>query len=140
MCDAAPGVRMTGYHGHFFIRSMDLLALPGVSPDNAYAYQLTLDEPIQGNVVCFQAGLLYTTSFGAAAGRGAVSERSIAADCSPHPLFFPAMCAGRPRRAPDPRPHVGAARHQRHQHLVQRGERASHGEPARQAGYGGCRQ
>ena len=56
---------MTGYHGHFFIRSMDLLALPSVSPDNAFGYQLTLDEPIQGNLVCFQAGLLYTTSFGA---------------------------------------------------------------------------
>jgi len=73
MCDVSPGVRMTGYHGHFFIRSMDLLALPGVSPDNAYAYQLTLDEPVQGNVVCFQAGLLYTTSFGAAACGGTMS-------------------------------------------------------------------
>jgi protein transport protein SEC24 len=55
---------MTGYHGNFFLRSMDLLALPSVSPDNAFAYQLGLDEPVTGNLVCFQAGLLYTTSFG----------------------------------------------------------------------------
>ena len=58
------GVRMTGYHGHFFIRSMDLLALPCVSPENSFGYQLALDEPVQGNLVCFQAGLLYTTNFG----------------------------------------------------------------------------
>ena len=43
---------------------MDLLALPCVSPENSFGYQLALDEPVQGNLVCFQAGLLYTTNFG----------------------------------------------------------------------------
>ncbi len=55
---------MTGFHGNFFIRSMDLLALPTVSPDNSYAYQMVVEENIVGAVVCFQTALLYTTSYG----------------------------------------------------------------------------
>ncbi|KAG6429131.1 hypothetical protein SASPL_107170 [Salvia splendens] len=40
------GVRFTSYHGNFMLRSTDLLALPAVDCDKAYAAQLSLDETL----------------------------------------------------------------------------------------------
>ena len=56
------GIRADAFHGNFFVRSSDLLALPTVSPDNAYALQLTVEENLAVSVACFQTALLYTTN------------------------------------------------------------------------------
>ncbi len=58
------GIRMTAYHGNFFLRSTDLLALPNVSPDQSFAVEMTLDENLPGQVACFQTALLHTSSSG----------------------------------------------------------------------------
>ena len=61
---ATKGLRAEAFHGSFFIRSSDLLALPTVSPDNSYALQFTIDENLSVPIACFQSALLYTASFG----------------------------------------------------------------------------
>ncbi|CAJ1977875.1 unnamed protein product [Sphenostylis stenocarpa] len=40
----AKGVRFTTYHGNFMLRSTDLLALPAVDCDKAFAMQLSLED------------------------------------------------------------------------------------------------
>ncbi|CAJ1870450.1 unnamed protein product [Sphenostylis stenocarpa] len=42
----AKGVRFTTYHGNFMLRSTDLLALPAVDCDKAFAMQLSLEETL----------------------------------------------------------------------------------------------
>ncbi|KAI9144636.1 Sec23/Sec24 trunk domain-containing protein [Paraphysoderma sedebokerense] len=61
---ASKGIKLSSFHGNFFIRSSDLLALPNVNPDNTYAIEMQIEETIQSSVVCFQTALLHTTSFG----------------------------------------------------------------------------
>lgn len=59
------GVRFTNYHGNFMLRSTDLLALPAVDCDKAYAMQLSLEETLlTTQTVYFQVALLYTASCG----------------------------------------------------------------------------
>ncbi|XP_068634526.1 protein transport protein SEC24 A-like [Aristolochia californica] len=59
------GVRFTTYHGHFMLRSTDLLALPAVDCDKAFAMQLALEDTLLTTpVVYFQVALLYTSSSG----------------------------------------------------------------------------
>ncbi|KAJ6794060.1 protein transport protein Sec24-like [Iris pallida] len=59
------GVRFTTYHGHFMLRSTDLLALPAVDCDKAFAMQLSLEETMMTTqTVYFQVALLYTSSSG----------------------------------------------------------------------------
>ncbi|KAF5205196.1 transport protein Sec24-like [Thalictrum thalictroides] len=59
------GVRFTTYHGHFMLRSTDLLALPAVDCDKAFAMQLSLeDQLLTTQIVYFQVALLYTSSCG----------------------------------------------------------------------------
>uniref|UniRef100_A0A2N9EJV9 Uncharacterized protein n=1 Tax=Fagus sylvatica TaxID=28930 RepID=A0A2N9EJV9_FAGSY len=59
------GVRFTSYHGNFMLRSTDLMALPAVDCDKAYAMQLTLEETLlTTQTVFFQVALLYTASCG----------------------------------------------------------------------------
>ena len=36
------GINLNAFHGNFFMRSADLLALPNVSPNNAYTFQLAV--------------------------------------------------------------------------------------------------
>ena len=138
------GIRMTGYHGHFFIRSMDLLALPSVSPDNSYGYQVALDEPIQGNVACFQAGLLYTTSFGngscsvVARPRPVLRRAARSVDTKTAALGPDGRAtsrgAGVPRRTSDPRAHARASGHERSGRPLQLGVGASDDQFAGQDG------
>lgn len=40
------GLRISSFHGHFFIRSTDLLALPVVDGDKAYAVQIAHEENV----------------------------------------------------------------------------------------------
>jgi len=62
---ASKGVRVTEYHGNFFMRGSDLLALPGVDSDKAFAFELRNDDTLlSGPTVTIQAALLYTTSSG----------------------------------------------------------------------------
>ncbi|KAE8708353.1 Protein transport protein Sec24-like [Hibiscus syriacus] len=59
------GIRFTSYHGNFMLRSTDLLALPTVDCDKAYAMQLSLEETLlTTQTVYFQVALLYTASCG----------------------------------------------------------------------------
>ncbi|KAF7120196.1 hypothetical protein RHSIM_Rhsim13G0029400 [Rhododendron simsii] len=62
---ASLGVRFTSYHGNFMLRSSDLLALPAVDCDKAFAMQLTLEETLLTTpTVYFQVALLFTSSSG----------------------------------------------------------------------------
>ncbi|KAG2694555.1 hypothetical protein I3760_08G151200 [Carya illinoinensis] len=59
------GVRFTSYHGNFMLRSTDLMALPAVDCDKAYAAQLSLEDTLlTTQTVYFQVALLYTASCG----------------------------------------------------------------------------
>ncbi|OIV95315.1 hypothetical protein TanjilG_07471 [Lupinus angustifolius] len=61
----AKGVRFTTYHGNFMLRSTDLLALPAVDSDKAFAMQLSLEETLlTTQTQYFQVALLYTASCG----------------------------------------------------------------------------
>lgn len=54
------GLRFTSYHGHFMLRSADLLALPAVDCDKAFTMQLALEETLlTTQKVYFQVALLY---------------------------------------------------------------------------------
>ena len=61
---ASNGIKMTAFHGNFFLRSTDLLSLPNVNPDNSYAIELSIVETLVNPVVCFQTALLHTSSSG----------------------------------------------------------------------------
>ncbi|KAJ1963854.1 COPII subunit [Dipsacomyces acuminosporus] len=61
---ASKGLRMASYYGNFFLRSMDLLALPNVTPNHSYAVDVEIDDTITTPVVYFQTALLHTTSYG----------------------------------------------------------------------------
>eukprot|EP00250_Pteridium_aquilinum_P016949 c23383_g1_i2 orf=480-4016(-) len=59
------GMRFSTYHGHFMLRSSDLMALPAVDCDKAFAMQLTLEETLlTSQTAYFQSALLYTSSNG----------------------------------------------------------------------------
>jgi protein transport protein SEC24 len=60
------GLKIKGYHGNFFLRSADLLALPTVDADKAIGleYELAEGELGQNKSVYIQAALLYTTTSG----------------------------------------------------------------------------
>lgn len=59
------GITIHTFHGNFFVRSTDLIALPNVNPDSAYGIQLSISEDLRDfNQICFQAALLYTNSTG----------------------------------------------------------------------------
>lgn len=62
---ATKSVRCSQFHGRFFVRSTDLLALPNVDSDKAYAVQFAFDESsINDGPFCVQVALLYTTTGG----------------------------------------------------------------------------
>jgi protein transport protein SEC24 len=59
------GLAIHTFHGNFFVRSTDLLALPNVNPDSAFGMQVNIEEPLTDiSTVCFQAAILYTSSRG----------------------------------------------------------------------------
>jgi len=58
-------LRISSFHGHFFNRSTDLLALPTCDPDKAFAVQIAHEENmLTSNVAYVQCALLYTSSGG----------------------------------------------------------------------------
>ncbi|XP_043917273.1 protein transport protein Sec24B-like isoform X2 [Protopterus annectens] len=59
------GLSIHTFHGNFFVRSTDLLALANINPDSGYAVQMSVDESLADtSLACFQAALLYTSSKG----------------------------------------------------------------------------
>ena len=59
------GLRISAFHGHFFIRGTDLLALPNIDEDKAFAVEIAHEEnALSSQTCCMQAALLYTTSSG----------------------------------------------------------------------------
>lgn len=61
---ASRGLRMNAFHGNFFIRSTDLLALPNVPRDQSYCVEVVIEDDIKTPTVCFQTALLHTTCDG----------------------------------------------------------------------------
>jgi protein transport protein SEC24 len=61
---ATRGIRMSAFHGNFFIRSTDLLALPTVPLDQNYVIELQLEDDLKGAFVVLQTAILHTTCFG----------------------------------------------------------------------------
>lgn len=61
---ATKGIRAVGFHGNFFVRSTDLLALPAVPLDQGYAIECEIEETISAPFVVFQSVVLHSTSSG----------------------------------------------------------------------------
>ncbi|PJF16880.1 hypothetical protein PSACC_03315 [Paramicrosporidium saccamoebae] len=61
---ASQGVSLNAYHGSFFLRSTDLLALPNVNPQHSYSAQVVIDENINSQFLCFQTAVLHTNCQG----------------------------------------------------------------------------
>lgn len=55
---------MSQFHGNFFVRSTDLLALPAVPMDQSYMVEVQIEENITTPFVVMQTAVLHTTSFG----------------------------------------------------------------------------
>ena len=62
---ASRGFNISAFHGHFFIRGTDLLALPNIDEDTSFAVEIGHEESESASQhCCLQAALLYTTSGG----------------------------------------------------------------------------
>jgi len=59
------GLSLHTFHGNFFVRSTDLLAMANVNPDAALSVQIQYEEDLTNqSIACFQAALLYTSAKG----------------------------------------------------------------------------
>lgn len=58
------GLRMASFHGNFFVRSTDLLAMPAVPQDQSYAIEIQIEDTITTPFVMFQVAVLHTTCYG----------------------------------------------------------------------------
>lgn len=62
---ATRGIRITNFYGNYFVRGTDLLALPNVTSDTTFAFDLAYEEQmLSAQAVTVQAALLYTSSSG----------------------------------------------------------------------------
>ena len=61
---ATKGIRASAFHGNFFVRSTDLLALPAVPLDQNYAIECEIEETINAPFVVFQSVVLHSTAYG----------------------------------------------------------------------------
>lgn len=61
---ATRGIRPTSFHGNFFVRSSDLLALPSVPSDQSYMIECEIDEPLHTHVAVLQSVVLHSTADG----------------------------------------------------------------------------
>lgn len=61
---ATRGIRLSAFHGNFFIRSTDLLALPTVPEDQNYVMELQLEDDLKGPFVVLQTAILHTSCYG----------------------------------------------------------------------------
>lgn len=60
------GLKISSFHGNFFVRSHNLLVLPNANPDASFALQIALEDDLkpEEKYVYFQASMLYTTPDG----------------------------------------------------------------------------
>lgn len=59
------GMRITNFHGNYYIRGTDLLALPNCNSDSVFGFHITHDDQnVPTNIVTIQSALLYTSSTG----------------------------------------------------------------------------
>ena len=65
-----PDLRMSSFHGNFFVRSTDLLAMPAVPQDLSYAIEVQIEDTITAPFVVFQTAVLHTTCYGELPRRG----------------------------------------------------------------------
>lgn len=57
------GIAINSFHGNFFVRSTDLLALANVNPDAGFGINLSIEDDISSlPFISIQAALLYTSS------------------------------------------------------------------------------
>ncbi|TCD71906.1 COPII subunit [Steccherinum ochraceum] len=61
---ASKSLRMSSFHGNFFVRSTDLLAMPAVPQDLSYAIEVQIEDTITAPFVVFQTAVLHTTCYG----------------------------------------------------------------------------
>ncbi|KAF7795675.1 hypothetical protein EIP86_006840 [Pleurotus ostreatoroseus] len=61
---ASKNLRMSSFHGNFFVRSTDLLAMPAVPQDLSYAIEVQIEDTITAPYVVFQTAVLHTTCYG----------------------------------------------------------------------------
>ncbi len=62
---ATRGIRITNFYGNYFIRGTDLLALPNVTADTTFSFDLAYEESsLAAQAVTVQAALLYTSCNG----------------------------------------------------------------------------
>lgn len=62
--DLLEDLRMSSFHGNFFVRSTDLLAMPAVPQDLSYAIEVQIEDTITAPFVVFQTAILHTTCYG----------------------------------------------------------------------------
>lgn len=61
---ASRGIRPIAFHGNFFVRSSDLLALPAVTRDQSYVIECEIEETLNQPFVVLQSVVLHSTAFG----------------------------------------------------------------------------
>lgn len=54
---------MSSFHGNFFVRSTDLLAMPAVPQDQSYCIEVQIEETVTSPFVVFQTAVLHTTCY-----------------------------------------------------------------------------
>lgn len=59
------GLKLQAFHGNFFVRSTDLLALPAVPIDQSYVIELAIEDPLSQPFVVLQTAVLNTSASGA---------------------------------------------------------------------------
>jgi len=55
---------MASFHGNFFVRSTDWLAMPAVPQDQSYAIEIQIKETITAPFMVFQTAVLHMTCYG----------------------------------------------------------------------------
>lgn len=58
------GLKLNAFHGNFFVRSTDLLALPAVPIDQSYCIELAIEDPLTQPFVVLQTAVLNTSATG----------------------------------------------------------------------------
>ncbi|KAH7910275.1 Sec23/Sec24 trunk domain-containing protein [Hygrophoropsis aurantiaca] len=61
---ASKGLRVASFHGNFFVRSTDLLAMPAVPTDQSYAIEVQIEDTLTAPFVVLQTAVLHTTCYG----------------------------------------------------------------------------
>jgi len=55
---------MSSFHGNFFVRSTDLLAMPAVPTDQSYTIEIQIEDTLTQPFVVLQTAVLHTTCHG----------------------------------------------------------------------------